>query len=63
MRMFLVWLGTEPGFIVGEVLTYDPATHLMELRGKNGETRAIVFNPKGRYNRTDYRLVKETADA
>lgn len=63
MRAFLVWIGTEPHRIHFEVLSYDRATHRMRVRCKNGVEYDRIFDPKSKYNKSDYKLVTENDDA
>lgn len=56
MRVFLVCLLGKKEWIAGEVLQFDRSTNRMLLRLKNGAVVDRVFDPKGRYNRTDFRL-------
>lgn len=63
MRVFLVWIGTEPHRIAHEVLSYDRASHVMRVRCRDGTVYDRIFDPKMKYNRSDYKLVTENDDA
>jgi hypothetical protein len=62
MRVFLVWIGTEPHRIHYEVLSYDRATHMMRVRCRDGTEYDRSFNPNLKYNKTDFKLVTTEDD-
>lgn len=63
MRVFLICvLGKEP-WHYGEVLEYDKETHWMVIRHPGVEYDVgQYFNPKGRYNQQDFRLLVTDED-
>jgi hypothetical protein len=64
MRVFLVCLLGEKAWISGEVLAYDRDTKLMRIKNRDGFVYHRYFNPRSRYNRSDFRLeTTETDDA
>lgn len=63
MRVFLVWIGSTPNRVHFEVLSYDRTTHMMKVKCKDGTVYDRIFDPKMKYNRTDYKLVTENDDA
>jgi hypothetical protein len=62
MRVFLLWVGTEPHRIHFEVMEYDRASHRMLVRCRDGTEYWRGFDPNMKYNRTDYRLVTDEDD-
>lgn len=59
MRVFLLWVGTEPHRIHFEVLEFDRTTNRMLVRCRNGIEYWRIFYPKMKYNQRDYRLVTD----
>jgi len=58
MRVFLLHTNVKGEETVSfEVLQYNRDTHLMRVRCMNGTEFEMYFNPGGRYNRIDYRVL------
>lgn len=62
MRTFLVCLLGEKEWIVGEVLAFDKGTKMMRIKLKDGMVRMRHFDPKLRYNRSDFRFATTEID-
>jgi len=62
MRMFLVWVGSDPHHISVEVLSYDRTTNMMRVRCKDGTEYDRIFLPKAKHNQRDFKLVTTEDD-
>jgi hypothetical protein len=61
VRAFLLCNLTGRWEVSVEVLSYDPATHVMRVKTAKrfgGIEYDRVFDPRSKYNRQDYRVIK-----
>ena len=62
MRTFLVCLLGKKEWIMGEVLAFDKETKMLRIKLKDGMVRSWHFDPKLRYNRSDFRFATTEND-